>query len=122
MLIVTLIEALALSWLRLFIGIVISILLAFGLGILAGVNRTAERIIIPLIDILQSIPILGFFPVAVLFFITFFPIIGAEMAAVFLIITSQLWNLIFAVYESVKSIPSYILETVELSKLSVLQK
>src|SRR5579875_99499 len=122
MLIVTLIEALALSWLRLFIGIVISILLAFGLGILAGVNRTAERIIIPLIDILQSIPILGFFPVAVICFITFFPIIGAEMAAVFLIITSQLWNLIFAVYESVKSIPSYILETVELSKLSVLQK
>jgi ABC-type anion transport system, duplicated permease component len=122
MIITTIIYALALSWLRLAIGMVISIIISIFVGILAGMNKTAEKIIIPIVDILQSIPILGFFPVAVFFFVNFVPLIGVEMAAVFLIITSELWNFIFAVYESVRSIPSYILEQAQLSNMSLMDK
>jgi ABC-type anion transport system, duplicated permease component len=114
--------ALALSWLRLAIGLAISVVISFFVGILAGINKTAEKIIIPIVDILQSIPILGFFPVAVYFFIYFVPSLGPELAAIFLIITSELWNLIFAVYESVRSIPAYIMEQAELSNLNIFQK
>ena len=67
-------------------------------------------LILPAADILQSVPVLGFFPAAVFLFIrifgTTYPAIGVEIAAIFLIITSALWNLIFAVYESVTTIPN----------------
>jgi len=115
-------HALFLSWSRLAIGLAISVFISFFLGILAGINKTAEKIIIPIVDILQSIPILGFFPVAVYFFVYFVPSLGPELAAIFLIITSQVWNLIFAVYESVRAIPAYIIEAAELSNLNIFQK
>ena len=66
-----------------------------------------RMLILPAADILQSVPVLGFFPAAVFFFIRIFgnSAIGVELAAIFLIITSVLWNLIFAVYESITTIP-----------------
>jgi len=68
--------------------------------------RRAEHIIIPLLDVLQSIPILGFFPIAIIFFINLFgSYIGAEISSIFLIFTSQVWNMTFGVYEAVKLIP-----------------
>ena len=102
--------ALGFSWARMSIALLLSILFSLAVGILAGVNRTAEKILIPLLDVLQSIPILSFFPLALYAFIALHPVIGPEIAAIFLIFTSQVWNIAFGVYESVKLIPKEILE------------
>ena len=98
---------------RMFAALGLSFVAAIIIGITAARKPLASKIIIPIIDILQSIPILGFFPAAIAFFITLFngSAIGIEMAAVFLIFTSMVWNMIFSVYESVLSIPSELLET-----------
>lgn len=93
---------------RMTIGIIISYAFAISYGVIAARNKKAEKIMMPVLDILQSVPILGFFPAAIFFFIALFnqSWVGVEMAAIFLIFTSQAWNLAFAVYESVSSIPS----------------
>ena len=100
---------------RMFAALAISFLVALVVGITAARKRIASKIIIPIIDILQSVPILGFFPAAIAFFITLFngSSIGIEIAAIFLIFTSMVWNMIFAVYESVLSIPMDLLETTQ---------
>lgn len=96
------------SLLRMTIALVISYVFAITYGVAAARNKKAEKILMPILDILQSVPILGFFPAAIFFFIALFhhSWVGVEMAAVFLIFTSQAWNLAFAVYESVSSIPA----------------
>jgi NitT/TauT family transport system permease protein len=96
------------SLLRMTIALVISYVFAITYGVAAARNKKAEEILMPILDILQSVPILGFFPAAIFFFIALFhqSWVGVEMAAVFLIFTSQAWNLAFAVYESVSSIPA----------------
>src|SRR5438128_11426950 len=88
---------------RMMAAMIISLILALLAGYLAAVNRRWAQVIIPASDILQSIPVLGFFPAAVFFFIRVFnnSAVGVELAAIFLIVTSALWNLIFAVYESI---------------------
>jgi NitT/TauT family transport system permease protein len=98
---------------RMFAALGLSFVAAIVLGITAARKPLASKIIIPIIDVLQSVPILGFFPAAIAFFITLFngSIIGIELAAIFLIFTSMAWNMIFSVYESVLSIPSELLET-----------
>jgi NitT/TauT family transport system permease protein len=98
---------------RMFAALGLSFVAAIIIGITAARKPLASKIIIPIIDILQSVPILGFFPAAIAFFITLFngSSIGIEMAAIFLIFTSMAWNMIFSVYESVLSIPSELLET-----------
>jgi len=100
------------SLLRQFAALILSYLFAIPYGIVAARSRRAESVMLPILDILQSVPILGFFPVAVLFFIAVFggSRIGVELAAVFLIFTSQAWNLAFSTYESVSAIPSELLE------------
>ncbi|MEM3382647.1 MAG: ABC transporter permease subunit [Nitrososphaerales archaeon] len=97
---------------RMIIAFLISIAFALAFGIIAARNLKAEKIIIPVLDILQSVPILGFFPAAVFFFIALFngSWLGVEFAAIFLIFTSMVWNLTFAVYEQVSSIPKDIEE------------
>jgi NitT/TauT family transport system permease protein len=96
------------SLIRMMIGMVVSYIFAISYGVIAAKNKKAEKVMMPVLDILQSVPILGFFPAAIFFFIALFnqSWIGVEMAAIFLIFTSQAWNLAFAVYESVSSIPS----------------
>ncbi|MDE1765260.1 MAG: ABC transporter permease subunit [Thaumarchaeota archaeon] len=96
------------SLVRMTIGIIVSYIFAISYGVVAARNKKAEKIMMPILDILQSVPILGFFPAAIFFFIALFnqSWVGVEMAAIFLIFTSQAWNLAFAVYESVSSIPS----------------
>jgi NitT/TauT family transport system permease protein len=98
---------------RMFAALGLSFVAAIIIGITAARKPLASKIIIPIIDILQSVPILGFFPAAIAFFITLFngSSIGVEMAAIFLIFTSMAWNMIFSVYESVLSIPPELLET-----------
>ncbi len=76
-------------------------------GYYAATHRTGERVLIPILDILQSIPILGFFPFALLFFAALTPNSwpGVNIASVFLIFTSMAWNMVFGVYESLKTLP-----------------
>lgn len=99
--------ALLLSFMRMVIAYLASIVFAFFFGLLAARTYWGERILLPVLDILQSVPVVGFFPAAISFFIgvTHGHRIGVELSAVFLIFTSQAWNLAFAVYESVKAIP-----------------
>ncbi|MEM3974186.1 MAG: ABC transporter permease subunit [Ignisphaera sp.] len=90
---------------RMLAAYILSLLVAISLGILMARRRTAEAILMPILDVLQSIPILGFFPIAIVIFVSFLPkSIGLELAAIFLITTSLLWNMIFGVYTSVKSL------------------
>ena len=95
---------------RMVAAMILSLIIALLAGYMAAVNRRWNMVILPVADILQSVPVLGFFPAAVFLFIRIFgstyPAIGVEIAAIFLIITSALWNLIFAVYESVTTIPN----------------
>ena len=100
------------SLIRMFAAYGLSLVFAFAYGYLAATNKRRETIMIPVLDILQSVPILGFFPVAVSFFISLFPgsIFGVEIAAIFLIFTSQSWNIAFGVYESIKAIPQDLME------------
>jgi len=107
-----LLSNLSYSLLRQFAALLLSYLFAIPYGIVAARSRRAESVMLPILDILQSVPILGFFPVAVLFFIAVFggSRLGVELAAVFLIFTSQAWNLAFSTYESVSAIPNELFE------------
>jgi NitT/TauT family transport system permease protein len=83
--------------------------LAFTLiyGTLAAKSRRAEKVLIPILDILQSVPVLGYISFTVTFFIALFPgrVLGAELAAIFAIFTSQAWNMTFSFYQSLTTVP-----------------
>jgi len=97
---------LAYSWTRMFIALLLSILFSLTVGILAARNKRAEAVIVPLLDVFQSIPILGFFPIVILGVIAIIPSqVGVDLAVILLIFTSLAWNITFGVYEAVKSIP-----------------
>lgn len=113
------IAALALSWARIAVALLLSVSAALILGIYAGISRKVDRVAIPILDVLQSVPILGFFPIAVFFLANAIPLIGYEIASIFLIFTCTFWNIAFAVYEGVRSIPQPVIEIAELSKLSL---
>ena len=99
--------AILLSLMRMAAAYAASLVFAYTFGLLAARTATGERFILPVLDILQSVPVVGFFPAAITFFIglTHGHRIGVELSAIFLIFTSQAWNIGFAVYESVKAIP-----------------
>lgn len=109
---------------RMFIALFISILFSFIFGTLAAKYKSAEKIIIPAIDILQSIPILGFLSITVVGFIKLFPnsLLGPECAAIFAIFTSQAWNMILSFYQSLISIPEPLREAASIYQLSAWQK
>jgi NitT/TauT family transport system permease protein len=89
------------------IAYVISLLFTLVYGYWAAKDALAERVLVPLLDILQSIPVLGFLPALVLAFVALFPTnnIGLELACVIMIFTGQAWNMTFSFYRSVKSVP-----------------
>src|SRR5579875_2922069 len=94
----------------------LSIAFSLVVGILAARNKRAESIIIPLLDVFQSIPILGFFPLVILGIIAVIPgQLGVNLAVIILIFTSMSWNIAFGVYEAVKSIPQ---DYIDLSSIS----
>ena len=86
---------------------IIALIFSIIYGMAAARGGLYERILIPAIDIAQSVPVVGFFPAAVYFFVALAhgSRLGVEMAAVFLIFTSQAWNMALGVYEAVKTIP-----------------
>ena len=95
------------SLLRMTIAYVAALLFSIVYGYVAATNKRAERVLMPLLDILQSVPVLGFFPAATLLFVRLLPgRLGFECAAIFLIFTSQAWNIAFGVYEGITTIPN----------------
>ncbi|MBD0739332.1 sulfonate ABC transporter permease [Streptomyces sp. CBMA29] len=95
------------SLLRMFIALAASTVFTFGYAYAAAKSRRLERILIPALDILQSVPVLGFLTVAVTGFIALFPgsLLGLECASIFAIFTSQAWNMTFGFYHSLISLP-----------------
>ncbi len=93
--------------LRMLAAITCSLLFTFGYGALAVKSRRAELVLIPLLDILQSIPVYGYLAFTVTFFLSLFPgqVIGAELASVFAIFTAQAWNMTFSFYQSLRTVP-----------------
>jgi NitT/TauT family transport system permease protein len=84
----------------------LSVLFCLAYGYFAAYHRRAEKVLIPLLDVLQTIPILSFLPVVLLSFTALFPQkMALELASIFLIFTSQAWNLTFAWYQSLSTIP-----------------
>ena len=95
------------SLVRLFLAYLLSLSFAYAYGLAAALTRLGPRLLIPVLDILQSIPVLGFFPAVVLVMVPLFPTtrMGVEAASIVLIATSMAWNMAFAVYESVRTAP-----------------
>jgi NitT/TauT family transport system permease protein len=98
--------------LRMFAAMAASLIFTFTYATLAAKSRRAGILLIPLLDVLQSVPILGFLSFTVTFFLGLFPgsILGAECAAVFAIFTSQAWNMAFSFYQSLRSVPRDLIE------------
>ncbi len=96
------------STLRMFAAIVVSLAFTFVVATLAAKSRKAGLVIVPMLDILQSIPILTFLAFTTAFFIGLFPRseMGAECAAIFGIFTSQAWNMAFSFYQSLRTLPA----------------
>ncbi len=95
------------SLVRLFLAYLLSLMFALGYGYVAAHNPRAEKLMIPLLDMLQSIPVLSFLPGVMLAMIALFPgrQIGVELGSILLIFTGQVWNMAFSFYSSLKSIP-----------------
>jgi NitT/TauT family transport system permease protein len=109
---------------RMLLAIVCSIVFTFIYAALAAKSRRAEMVLIPLLDILQSVPILGFLTFTVVFFLNLFPgqVIGAELACVFAIFTSQAWNMTFSMYQSIRNVPKDLEEASQSFHLSGWQR
>lgn len=110
--------------LRMFIALALSIAFTFIVGTLAAKNRRAEQIIIPAIDILQSVPVLSFMAITITGFIRLFPnsLLGPECASIFVIFTSQVWNITFSFYQSLKMVPNDFREAAAMFQLSPWQR
>jgi len=93
--------------LRMFMALVASLVFSLAYAALAAKNRQAEKVLIPALDVLQSVPILGFLSITVTGFIALFPgsLLGVECAAIFAIFTSQAWNMTFSVFQSFRTLP-----------------
>ena len=101
----------------------LSILFALAIGIWAARSRRAESVILPLLDIFQSIPILGFFPFVMAAIYWAIPnFVGANLAVIVLIFTSMSWNIAFGVYEAVKAIPQDYLDLLDVTQATTWQR
>jgi len=98
--------------LRMFAALAVSLVFTFTYATLAAKSRRAEMVLIPILDVLQSVPILGFLSFTVTFFLGLFPgkTLGAELAAIFAIFTSQAWNMAFSFYQSLRTAPRDLVE------------
>jgi NitT/TauT family transport system permease protein len=106
--------------LRMLLGYGLSLLFSLGYGLLAYYNRAAGKILIPTLDILQSIPVLSFLPGVVLALIALFPgqRLGVELAAILLIFTGMAWNMTFSFYQSLQGVPEELREAARTYRLN----
>jgi NitT/TauT family transport system permease protein len=93
---------------RMFAALILSLFFTLTYATLAAKSRRAEIVLIPLLDVLQSVPILGYLSFTVVFFVSLVPgnVLGPELAAIFAIFTSQAWNMAFSFYQALRTIPS----------------
>jgi NitT/TauT family transport system permease protein len=114
----------AYSLLRITVAYILSLAFTLVYGYVAAYNPKAERIMIPLLDILQSIPVLSFLPGVMLAMVALFPHhqIGVEMGAILLIFTGQVWNMAFSFYSSLKSIPRDMREAAKIYRFNWYQR
>ena len=110
--------------LRMFIALAFSLVFTLIYGTLAAKSRRAELLLVPTLDILQSVPILGFLSFTVAGFLALFPgsAVGAECAAIFAIFTSQAWNMTFSFYQSLRAVPRDLVEVSQGFQLSPWQR
>ena len=110
--------------LRMFAALAASLAFTFTFAVAAAKSRRAGLILIPILDILQSVPILGFLTFTTVFFMSLFPgqVLGLELAAIFAIFTSQAWNMAFSMYQSLISVPTDLAEASRSFQLSGWQK
>lgn len=95
------------STLRMLAAMAASLVFTFTYATLAAKSRRAGMVLIPVLDVLQSVPVLGYISFTVVFFLALFPgsVLGAECAAIFAIFTSQAWNMAFSFYQSLRTVP-----------------
>ena len=112
------------SFLRMAAGLAVSFLFTIVYATLAAKSRYAEKLLVPILDVLQSIPILGFLSITVTGFIAMFPgnLLGVECAAIFAIFTSQAWNMTFSLYQSLRTVPRDLQEAADMFHLSAWQR
>lgn len=110
--------------LRILIAILFSLIFSLIYASIAAKNVYAEQILIPLLDVLQSVPILGYISFTVTGFLTLFPnsVIGPELVAIFAIFTSQAWNMTFSFYQSLKTVPQDLYDAGAIFKMSKWQQ
>jgi len=112
------------SLLRMFIALSLATVFTLVYGTAAARLRRAEKVLVPILDVLQSIPILVFLPIALTFFIKVFPnnLLGLELASIFVIFTSQAWNMTFSFYHSLISQPTELDEAARMYRLTKWQR
>ncbi|MDJ0039478.1 ABC transporter permease subunit [Pantoea allii] len=98
--------------LRMLVAMLASLVFSLIYGTLAAKSRRAEKVLVPILDILQSVPVLGYISFTVTFFIALFPgqVLGVELAAIFALFTSQAWNMTFSFYQSLRTVPADLVE------------
>lgn len=103
------------SFYRMLAAYTVALIFSLIYGPLAASSRAAERILLPAIDIAQSVPVVGFFPAAIYFFVAIAHggRLGVELAAIFLIFTSMAWNMALGIFESVRTIPADSIEALD---------
>lgn len=112
------------SVLRIAIAYLLSLLFTLVYGYVAAYNRRAEKVLVPLLDVLQSIPVLSFLPGVMLAMVALFPRrqLGIELGSILLIFTGQVWNMAFSFYASLKAIPQEMREAAQLYRFSWWQR
>ena len=110
--------------LRMLAAMAAALVFTFLYGTLAAKSRRAEKLLVPVLDILQSVPVLGYISFTVTFFLLLFPgrVLGAEFAAIFAIFTSQAWNMTFSFYQSLRMLPHDLVEVSTNLRLSGWQR
>ncbi|GGY12110.1 ABC transporter permease [Paludibacterium paludis] len=110
--------------LRMLAAMAAALVFTLAYGSLAAKNKRAERVLVPILDILQSVPVLGYVSFTVTFFLALFPgrVLGAECAAIFAIFTSQAWNMTFSFYQSLRTVPRDLSEVTKNFQLTPWQR
>jgi len=110
--------------LRMLIALLCSIVFTLIIAPLAAKNRHAEKVLLPLIDILESVPVLGYLSITVVVFIQLFPnsLLGPQCAAIFAIFTSQVWNMSLSFYQSLQTVPKDFYDTAAVFHLNAWQR
>jgi NitT/TauT family transport system permease protein len=113
-------EYAARTTLRMLVALGVSLVFTLTYATWAAKSERAGKLLVPILDVLQSVPILGFISVTTVFFMSLAPgrVLGAEFVAIFAIFTSQAWNMAFSFYQSLRTIPIELSEAAESFRLS----